>query len=379
MAQPTDTRPHPETVRPDPPEQQPAGHPPASPAPLAYRPSGTARPELLQDATAAPGPGGAPGAASPAILVDGVSKWYGDVVAVSDVSFGIGPGVTALLGPNGAGKSTLLKMIAGLLGTSSGRVTVHGQPVRGHPETYRRIGLVPEQEELYPFLTGREFVRLNARLQQVADIDGATEWALGQVEMADVAGRRLKGYSKGMRQRIKVAAALVHDPQVLLMDEPLNGTDPVQRANLIDLIERIGASGRTVLVSSHVLEEVERFAGNIVVIVNGKLAAAGDYRTIRDRIDSRPHVVRIRSADPRRLAAALIGDPSTVSVEVDAVGGAAGALAGEPGGLVMAQTGDARAFYRAVTRVARRDGIRLFEIQPADDSLNSVFAYLVER
>ncbi|HEV2528825.1 MAG TPA: ABC transporter ATP-binding protein [Thermomicrobiales bacterium] len=324
------------------------------------RPSGAAKPDILQNAAPADG-------APPAILVDGVSKWYGDVVAVSDVSFGIGPGVTALLGPNGAGKSTLLKMIAGLLGTSSGRVTVHGEPVRGQPSTYRRIGLVPEQEELYPFLTGREFVRLNARLQGVKDLDGATEWALGLVEMRDAADRRLKGFSKGMRQRIKVAAALVHDPQVLLMDEPLNGTDPVQRANLIELIQRIGDSGRTVLVSSHVLEEVERFAGNIVVIVNGKLAAAGDYRTIRDRIDTRPHLVRIRAGDPRRLAAALIGEPSTVSVEVDA------------DGRIVAQTGEARSFYDAVTRLAQRHDIRLYEIQPADDSLNSVFAYLVER
>jgi ABC-2 type transport system ATP-binding protein len=324
------------------------------------RPSGTARPELLHDQSDQ-------GGAAPAILVDGVSKWYGDVVAVSDVSFGIGPGVTALLGPNGAGKSTLLKMIAGLLATSSGRVTVHGEPVRGRPATYRQIGLVPEQEELYPFLTGREFVRFNARLQGVKDLDGATESALGLVEMRDVAGRRLGGYSKGMRQRIKVAAALVHDPPVLLMDEPLNGTDPVQRANLIELIEQIGASGRTVLVSSHVLEEVERFAGNIVVIVNGKLAAAGDYRTIRDKIDTRPHLVKIRAAEPRALAAALIGNPATVSVEVDR------------DGQIVAQTGEARAFYGAVTRLAQERGIRLFEIQPADDSLNSVFAYLVER
>ena len=324
------------------------------------RPSGTARPDILQDAATTTG-------AAPAILVDAVSKWYGDVVAVSDVSFGIGPGVTALLGPNGAGKSTVLKMIAGLLATSSGRVTVHGDPVRGRPATYRQIGLVPEQEELYPFLTGREFVRLNARLQGMKDVDGAAESALGLVEMGDVADRRLKGYSKGMRQRIKVAAALVHDPPVLLMDEPLNGTDPVQRANLIELIQRIGDSGRTVLVSSHVLEEVERFAGNIVVIVNGKLAAAGDYRTIRERIDTRPHLVRIRSGDARALAAALIGEPSTVSVEVDS------------DDRIVAQTGEARAFYDAVTRLAQRHDIRLYEIQPADDSLNSVFAYLVER
>lgn len=337
---------------------QPEIRPVSQPAP-ARRPSGQAIPERLQS--------GAGGNEPAAIQIDGVSKWYGDVVAVSDVSFAIGPGVTALLGPNGAGKSTLLKMIAGLLSTSGGRITVHGGPVRGRPGTYRRIGLVSEQEELYGALTAREFVRLNAILQKVPKVGEATDWALGLVEMRDVADRKLSGYSKGMLQRIKVAAALVHNPDVLLMDEPLNGTDPVQRANLIDLIEQIGASGRTVLVSSHVLEEVERFAGNIAVIVNGKLAAAGDFRTIRDKIDAHPHQVTIRASDPRRLAAALIADPATISVEVDG------------DGRLQAQTATARAFYTAVPRVARTAGVRLFEIQPADDSLTSVFAYLIER
>ncbi|MDP9471663.1 MAG: ABC transporter ATP-binding protein, partial [Chloroflexota bacterium] len=169
----------------------------------------------------------------PSIVVDHVSKWYGDVVAVSDVTFGVAPGVTALLGPNGAGKSTLLKMMAGLLAASSGDVRILDQPARGKPDAYRRIGLVPEQEYVYPFLTGCEFVRLNAVLQKLPDPDAATERAIATVDMTEAAKRKLGGYSKGMRQRIKVAAALVHDPDVLLMDEPLNGTDPVQRAGLI--------------------------------------------------------------------------------------------------------------------------------------------------
>jgi ABC-2 type transport system ATP-binding protein len=301
------------------------------------------------------------------ILVDHVSKWYGDVVAVSDVSFGVGPGVTGLLGPNGAGKSTLLKMMSGLLSVSSGRITIEGRPARGVPSTYRRLGLVPEQEYIYPFLTGREFVRLNAVLQKLPRPDAATDRAIGLVEMGDAAGRRIGGYSKGMRQRIKVAAALVHDPDVILMDEPLNGTDPVQRAGLIALIRQLGAAGKTVLVSSHVLVEVERFAENILVIVNGKLAAAGDFRAIREKIDAHPHAVRIRAEDGRRLAAALIADEVTRSVRFD------------DAGRVIAETSDVRAFYRKVPVVAKLLGIRLFEVQPADESLTSVFAYLVER
>jgi ABC-2 type transport system ATP-binding protein len=301
------------------------------------------------------------------ILVDHVSKWYGDVVAVSDVTFGVGPGVTALLGPNGAGKSTLLKMMSGLLSVSSGRLTIEGQPARGKPGLYRQLGLVPEQEHVYPFLTGREFVRLNAVLHKLPDVDAATDRAIGLVELEDASKRRVGGYSKGMRQRIKVAAALVHDPDVILMDEPLNGTDPVQRAALIALIRRLGAAGKTVLVSSHVLVEVERFAENILVIVNGKLAAAGDFRAIRDKIDAHPHAVRIKAEDGRRLAAALIADPVTRSVRLD------------DAGRIVAETADVRAFYRKIPVVAKLLEVRLYEVQPADESLTSVFAYLVER
>jgi ABC-2 type transport system ATP-binding protein len=301
------------------------------------------------------------------ITVDHVSKWYGDVVAVSDVTFDIGPGVTGLLGPNGAGKSTLLKMISGLVPASAGQITIAGRPARGDTNAYRRIGLVPEQEEIYPFLTGREFVRMNAILQRLPDPNAATERAIATVEMGDAAGRKIGGYSKGMRQRIKVAAALVHDPEIILLDEPLNGTDPVQRAGLIALMRRLGNEGKTLLVSSHVLVEVERFAENIIVIVNGKLAAAGDYRAIRDKIDEHDHAVRIQASDPRRLAAALIANSATRSVRFD----------GEQ--RVIAETNDVRAFYRLLPVAARESSVHLYEIQPADESLTSVFAYLVER
>ena len=301
------------------------------------------------------------------ITVESVSKWYGDIVAVSDVSFGVGAGVTALLGPNGAGKSTLLKMIAGLVTPSSGQISLEGHPPRGTSADYRRLGLVPEQEELYPFLTGREFVRLNALLQGLPRPDRATDDAIALVEMSDAAGRQIGGYSKGMRQRIKVAAALVHDPSVLLLDEPLNGMDPVQRVRLIDLMKRLGEMGKTVLVSSHVLVEVERFAESILVIVNGKLAAAGDYRTIRDRIDRHDHVIRIVSDDPRRLAAALVADVAIRSVRFDGRD------------RVIVETNDIKRCARIVPRLASAHGIRLRGVQPEDESLTSVFAYLTER
>ena len=320
-------------------------------------------------AGAAPAPLFLPGVATgtePTILVERVSKWYRDLVAVSDVSFGIAPGVTALLGPNGAGKSTILKMMAGLLRPSSGTIQIHGHSIRGTIDLYRRFGLVHESETVYPFLTGREFVRLNATLQKLKNADQATDQALATVEMTAVADRRVGGYSKGMRQRIKVAGALVHDPDVVLMDEPLSGMDPAQRAQMIDLIRSLGRT-KTILISSHVLAEVERFADNIIVIVNGRLAAAGDYRVIRDKIDGHDHTVRIRSDHPRRLAVTLIGHPATRSVKV------------ESGSRILAETSDARGFYRALPGLAKQANVRLLEVQAGDESLQSVFAYLVER
>ena len=308
---------------------------------------------------------GLPPGAEAIIALRGVAKWYGDVVAVSDLTFGIGAGVTALLGPNGAGKSTILNLVSGLIRPSSGAVRVLDRPVPGDTAIYRNLGLAGEQEQLYGPLTGREFVRLNAILQKTPNPDLATERTIALVDMADAADRQVGGYSKGMRQRIKVAAALVHNPQVLLLDEPLNGTDPVQRASLIALIRRLGEEGKTVVVSSHVLSEVERFARNVLVIVNGKLAAAGDFRTIRERMDERDHIVRIRCDNPRRLAAALVAEPVTTSIRI------------ATDGRLVAETNDVRAFGRLVPEVARREGIRVFEMQPVDESLASVFSYLV--
>ena len=225
------------------------------------------------------------------VAVERVSRWYGNVVAVNDVSFTVGPGVTGLLGPNGAGKTTLLHMLAGLLAPSAGAVTVAGVTAFGDPELYRRVGLVPERETVYPYLDGREFVTLSATLHGVVD-RAAVERAIATVDLADAADRRIGTYSKGMRQRIKMAGALVHDPPVLLLDEPFNGMDPRQRLHMFELLRGMAAAGRTILLSSHILEEVERVADSVLVMYAGRLAAAGDFRTLRKLMTDRPHVIR---------------------------------------------------------------------------------------
>ena len=307
-----------------------------------------------------------PATESAAIRVDHVSRWYGNVVAVNDISFEVSPGVTGLLGPNGAGKTTLLHMIAGLLAPSAGEVLVEGEHAWRNPRMYRRIGLVPERETVYPFLTGREFALANAKMQGVADVDAGAAQALALVEMEDAADRRIGTYSKGMRQRIKMAAALVHDPSVLVLDEPFNGMDPRQRLHMFELLRRMADEGRTVLLSSHILEEVERMAESVLVIYAGRLAASGDFRSIRRLMTDRPHVFHVRSTDDRRLAAALLGLECVFGVELD-------------GKDLVVRTSDLGEFTRAMPQVAREHAISLHELKPTDDSLESVFAYLVGR
>ncbi|MEO3808917.1 ABC transporter ATP-binding protein [Sphaerisporangium sp. B11E5] len=293
-----------------------------------------------------------------------VSRWYGNVVAVNDVTMTIGPGVTGLLGPNGAGKSTLLHMMAGFLAPSTGTATLDGTPIWRNHQIYRSIGLVPEREAVYGFLTGWQFVLSGAKLHGLPSPEDAAAKALAMVEMESAKDRRIETYSKGMRQRVKVAAALVHDPRVLLLDEPFNGMDPRQRLHLMDLVRELGASGRTILFSSHILEEVERVAQHIEVLVAGRHAASGDFREIRRRMTDRPHLFRVRSSDDRRLAAALIAD------------GSSGAVSLGPAGLEV-QAVDFRRFTWLLPRVARDAGITLTEVSPADEDLESVFSYLI--
>jgi len=298
------------------------------------------------------------------VLTD-VSRWYGNVVAVNDVTMHIGPGITGLLGPNGAGKSTLLSMMAGLLPPSSGTVTIDGQPTRGNIAIYHRIGLVPVQQSLYDFLTGTQFVRLNADLQHVAEPRRATEFAIGLVEMSDAADRKISTYSKGMKQRIKVASALVHNPDVLLLDEPFNGMDPIQRRHMMGLLTQFAEQGRTIVFSSHILEEVEQVARQVEVVVAGRHAASGDYAAIRRLMTDRPNQYLVRSSDDRTLATLLLADPSVRGARMR--GGTA----------LEVEADDLGAFAVLVPKVARAGGIRIFELTPTDESLESVFSYLV--
>jgi ABC-2 type transport system ATP-binding protein len=302
----------------------------------------------------------------PALALDHVSRWYGNVVAVNDITFGLGPGVTGLLGPNGAGKTTLLHLLAGLLQPSAGKVMIAGEGAWRNPQVYRKLGLVPEREAVYPYLTGREFVLLNAKLQGIENVDEAIARAITTVDLVEAADRPIGTYSKGMRQRIKLAGALVHDPPILLLDEPFNGMDPRQRLHMIELLRAMAAAGRTILFSSHILEEVERLADSVLVIYAGRLAASGDFRSIRRLMTDRPHTFTVRSSNDRRLAAVLLGEPSVFGAELY-------------DGVLSIRTSDFGAFTRSVPRVARDEGITLFELRPTDDSLESVFSYLVRR
>jgi ABC-2 type transport system ATP-binding protein len=305
-------------------------------------------------------------AAAPTLVARHAARWYGNVVAVNDVSFELGGGVTGLLGPNGAGKTTLLHMMAGLLTPSAGEILVLGRAPGRDPSVYRNIGLVPEREAVYPFLTGFEYVRFNARLQGLHDADRRSREAIARVGLEAAADRAVGGYSKGMRQRVKVAGALVHDPQLLLLDEPFNGMDPRQRLHMMDLLAQMSDEGRTILFSSHILEEVEQVGTQILVMVAGRLAASGDYRAIRSLMTDRPHTIRVRSSDDRGLARVLMGDPSVFAVELTADG-------------LSVQTAHLSAFRRVITGASRGAGVRLTEVVSADESLESVFDYLVRR
>ena len=294
------------------------------------------------------------------------SRWYGNVVAVNDVSCSLGPGITGVLGPNGAGKTTILHMMAGLLAPSAGEVLIDGAPAADNPSIYRTLGLVPEREAVYPFLTGEEFVRASAELHSLPDVAAATAKAIDLVALADARNRRIDTYSKGMKQRIKIAGALVHNPDILLLDEPFNGMDPRQRLHMMQVLRELAESGKVVVISSHILEELNDLANNVLVMVTGRLAASGHYREIRRLMTDRPHTFLLRSSDDRKLAAALLADGSVFGVELTDNG-------------LVARTADRMTLTSRLPRLARDHRIRLLEIHPTDQSLESVFSYLVDR
>ncbi|MFB6262526.1 MAG: ABC transporter ATP-binding protein [Bradymonadaceae bacterium] len=296
-----------------------------------------------------------------------VSYAYDEVVGLNDVSVDIGPGVTGLLGPNGAGKSTFLKVLSGQLPPDTGAVSIGGEPVWNHPETFRRIGLVPEHDAFYDEMTGREFVTYLTRLQGF-DSDAAAEMAgnaLGRVGLADDADRPIAGYSKGMRQRVKLAQALAHAPDVLFLDEPLNGTDPVGRRKVIDLVRRFGEEGKTVVVSSHVLEEVEEMTSDILLIDKGRILADGNIYRLREMIDQHPHRISVRCDRPRPFAARLIELEHVVELDF-----------GDDGFELSTERPDD--CYSQIVSLAVDEGIELRSMTSPDNDLSAVFRYLVE-
>jgi ABC-2 type transport system ATP-binding protein len=303
----------------------------------------------------------------PMIEVDACTRWFGDVVAVSEVSFALGPGVTALLGPNGAGKSTLLRLLCGLVAPARGTVRILGRDPRRDVEVHRHLGLVPQQETVFDRLTAFAFVEMCAGLRGVDDPRGAAAWALGAVELDPADPRPLPTYSRGMRQRVKVAQAIVHRPSVIVLDEPLTGLDPRQRRHMTDLFHALGDQGCCVIVSSHVLEEVERFGSDVLVIVQGRLAAEGDFRAIRDLMDDRPHRIRLRTDRPQEVAGRLLAAHTIVGLDV------------VDGDTVIVETDRVHELRATIAEVARDADARLWEVVPLDDDLDSVFRYLVGR
>ncbi len=249
-----------------------------------------------------------PAQVTPAVEFEGVSKWYGNVIGLNNLTLRIPAGITGLLGPNGAGKSTLLQLATGQLRPSQGSVRVLGRRPWNNPALMRHVGLCPEQDAFYEWMTGYDFVRTCARLSGMGRFDAAAaaEKVLAVVGMTEHMRRAIYGYSKGMRQRTKLAQALVHESRVLLLDEPFSGTDPVARRDLLDVIRGLDGGGRCVVVSSHILHEVEALTPNIILLHRGRLVAEGQVREIRDLIDRHPHRIVLVCDDYRTLAAKVV-------------------------------------------------------------------------
>ncbi|HVQ28407.1 MAG TPA: ABC transporter ATP-binding protein [Vicinamibacteria bacterium] len=296
------------------------------------------------------------------------SRWYGPIIALNDVSVEIGPGVTGLLGPNGAGKSTFLKLAAGQLRPSQGTVSLFGRPAFGSPEMFHRVGLCPEQDAFWENLTGLQFVMALLKLTGFDDGEARrrAEAALGEVDLIAAQDRRLGGYSKGMRQRVKLAQAIAHEPDVLFLDEPVSGMDPVNRRRVIDLVKRLGRAGKTILVSSHILYEVEAMTRRVLLVHNGRILAEGDVREIRDLLDEHPHTVALRARNPRALAEAVVRAPHVLSMTF-----------GAEGEWLTVQTARPDEFYGSIHEAAVAAGVT--EMYSPDEDLESVFKYLVAR
>jgi ABC-2 type transport system ATP-binding protein len=305
----------------------------------------------------------------PVVVAEHVSKWYGQVIGLNDVSVNVPSGITGLLGPNGAGKSTLMKLITGQLKPNTGSLRVLGQPVWANPALYTRLGFCPEQDAFYERMTGMEWVTALVRLNGFSDraARDAAERALARVDLLQEADKRIGAYSKGMRQRIKLAQAIVHDPEVLILDEPLSGMDPLGRRRTIRMIREWARQGKSILVSSHILHEIESMTTNILLINNGRILAEGNVHQIRDLIDEHPHTVYIRASDPRTLARELLSHADIISLRFD------------PGALVV-ETGRPDELYARLTDIVASGRCGpIEELTSPDDNLQAVFNYLVKN
>ena len=306
--------------------------------------------------------------APPVLVAEHLSKWYGEVSGLNDVSVAIPRGITGLLGPNGAGKSTFMKLATGQLAPSTGTIRVLGEPVWSNPALYARLGYCPDQDAFYDRMTGRRWLEALVRLNGLspADASAAATRALEVVGLVEAADRRIGGYSKGMRQRVKLAQAIVHDPELLFLDEPLSGMDPLMRRTTIRLIKDWARAGKSVLVSSHILHEVESMTSNILLVNNGRILAEGNVHQIRELIDEHPHTVFVRAADPRGLAQRLMAQDDVLSVTFEE-------------GAVVIQTARPDVFYTRLTALAASgDAGTIDEITSPDDNLQAVFKYLVK-
>jgi ABC-2 type transport system ATP-binding protein len=302
------------------------------------------------------------------VVADHLSKWYGQVIGLNDVSVTVPTGITGLLGPNGAGKSTFMKLITGQLKPSKGRVTVLGEPIWQNPGLYHRIGFCPEQDAFYERMTGREWVTALVRLNGVTEAEAAAmaARAIEGVELTEAADKKIGAYSKGMRQRIKMAQALVHDPELLILDEPLSGMDPIARRKAIRMIKDWGRAGKSVIVSSHILHEIESMTANILLINQGRILAEGNVHQIRDLIDEHPHTVHVRADETRALAREFLGHDDVLSLKFEE-------------GAVIVQTGRPDAFYARLTDLAASGAHgAIHEVTSPDDNLQAVFQYLVK-
>jgi ABC-2 type transport system ATP-binding protein len=305
---------------------------------------------------------------TPIVTAEHVSKWYGQVIGLNDVSVAVPPGITGLLGPNGAGKSTFMKLITGQLKPSKGSISVLGEPIWQNPGLYHRIGFCPEQDAFYDRMTGREWVTALARLNGVTEREAAEQAgrAIEAVELTDAADKKIGAYSKGMRQRIKMAQALAHNPELLILDEPLSGMDPIARRKAIRMIKDWGRAGKSVIVSSHILHEIESMTANILLINQGRILAEGNVHQIRDLIDEHPHTVHIKADQTRALAREFLGYDDVLSLKFEA-------------GAVVVQTGRPDAFYARLTDLAASGAHgAIHEVTSPDDNLQAVFQYLVK-